>query len=490
LTDPEPEGDQRGPATPAAPPAQAESPSDETPSDPPADTRQPAPGTPAADRDSAPNTTGTPAQPVAAIAAAPGSAPAAAPVASPGIIEPTADAPAAGGTEVEAAVATDGPSQEQSPPGAREPASEPDGEPIAAPPGTAITTNAPVVPPAPALPPDAAATRSAMGLLTNLMSQSQIAPGADFIGRLAAAAAGYWSDAPEVQSAVAGSARAFRITSPTGGGPIFVADNGAGNDVTIIIPRADADIVHSMLESAAELSLAAPDEGAGEPGTPADPAVEQYGVTLSGEPAGLLTISPVRQGPGAGGLAIFFHATTPIPAAGSAAGAAADVTYEVQPGGSIKLSNGTVIQGAGTPENPYAVTWDLLVSAERVYQPRNGLTTMPKWCDALHLKHVRITGHLLSPLMMDDTTQILLMRNQWDGCCVGVPPTPYDAIEVELSRPVSLVREQLNYGTITGVLEVDPYLVNNWLVGLWIVSEAKIDNSGAQNWAVPAGGPN
>jgi hypothetical protein len=40
------------------------------------------------------------------------------------------------------------------------------------------------------------------------------------------------------------------------------------------------------------------------------------------------------------------------------------------------------------------------------------------------------------------------------------------------------------------VLEVDPYLVNNWLVGLWIVSEAKIDNSGAQNWAVPAGGPN
>ena len=98
---------------------------------------------------------------------------------------------------------------------------------------------------------------------------------------------------------------------------------------------------------------------------------------------------------------------------------------------------------------------------------------------------MRITGHLLSPLMMDDTTQILLMRNQWDGCCVGVPPSPYDAIEVELSRPVSLVREQLNYGTLSGVFEVDPYLVNNWLVGLWLLSESKIDSANAQNWAVP-----
>ncbi|MCA9287277.1 MAG: hypothetical protein KDA05_01755, partial [Phycisphaerales bacterium] len=78
---------------------------------------------------------------------------------------------------------------------------------------------------------------------------------------------------------------------------------------------------------------------------------------------------------------------------------------------------------------------------------------------------------------------------QWDGCCIGVPPTPYDAVEVVLERPISLVREQLNYGTITGVLEVDPYLVNNWLVGLYVLKDADVASAGARNWS-PAAVPN
>jgi len=32
---------------------------------------------------------------------------------------------------------------------------------------------------------------------------------------------------------------------------------------------------------------------------------------------------------------------------------------------------------------------------------------------------------------------------------------------------------------------VDPYLVNNWLVGLYILDEARVDAADAQNWAIP-----
>ena len=34
--------------------------------------------------------------------------------------------------------------------------------------------------------------------------------------------------------------------------------------------------------------------------------------------------------------------------------------------------------------------------------------------------------------IVGEVNEALVMLNQWDGCCIGVPPTPYDAVEVRL----------------------------------------------------------
>ena len=67
------------------------------------------------------------------------------------------------------------------------------------------------------------------------------------------------------------------------------------------------------------------------------------------------------------------------------------------------------------------------------------------------------------------------MLNQWDGCCIGIPPTPYDAIEVSLEKAIPPAqRHSINFGTLTGKLLVSPYLVENWLVGLYLMDDATV----------------
>jgi hypothetical protein len=68
------------------------------------------------------------------------------------------------------------------------------------------------------------------------------------------------------------------------------------------------------------------------------------------------------------------------------------------------------------------------------------------------------------------------MLNQWDGCCIGVPPTPYDAIEVRLASEIrGWTKHTINFGSIEGILRVEPYLVENWLVGLYLIEDGKLD---------------
>lgn len=326
-------------------------------------------------------------------------------------------------------------------------------------------------------PTDPGSIRGAAAMLGNIIRQSYEVPGVDFVGRLASA--GRWIPVPDVKRVFPDAGRGYLVPVPRD--QFLVADDGSGGHVRVVVPRAEFAEVMAAVRASAVLVA---EEGAdAEAGTGADEG--RYVAQVSGRRAGLLRVGPGVMPDGSYGLLLEYVADPPDPA-----NAARGPSYEVQEDGSIRLSNGSVIRGRGTRERPFEVGWELLVSAERQYQPRNGMTRLPDWCSALHERYVRITGHLLSPLMMDDTDQILLMRDQWDGCCIGVPPSPYDAVEVQLLRPVSLVREQLNYGSITGVFEVDPYLVNNWLVGLYVISEARLEGARAQDWAVPAHAPN
>jgi hypothetical protein len=150
-----------------------------------------------------------------------------------------------------------------------------------------------------------------------------------------------------------------------------------------------------------------------------------------------------------------------------------------QPDGSLMADGKYRIEGDGSREKPYRIGWDCLASANKTYIPRLKEDLMPQRVALLDGAWVRIDGYFALPLMLQESSEILVMLNQWDGCCIGVPPTPYDAIEVKLVEPVKPNRRHaFNFGTVLGRLRVDPMLVENWLVGLYRLEEATLTQSG------------
>lgn len=163
------------------------------------------------------------------------------------------------------------------------------------------------------------------------------------------------------------------------------------------------------------------------------------------------------------------------PEAGVAAGAATPGSYEVLEDGTLVIEGVLRVPGKGTAESPYVLDWGVLVSAQRVYQPRDeDKRELPAWAGALAGKRVRLTGHLLLPLTATGTDELLIMQSPWDGCCIGVPPTPYDAVEVRLSSALDVSRGSPSYGSLEGTFKVDPYIVSDWLLGLYLLEEAEL----------------
>lgn len=144
--------------------------------------------------------------------------------------------------------------------------------------------------------------------------------------------------------------------------------------------------------------------------------------------------------------------------------------------GSISIDDAWTITGQGSKETPYEITWEFLSSAQETYMPRLAEKKLPARIAFLSGKHVRISGYLAFPLIAPTASECLVMLNQWDGCCIGVPPTPYDAVEVKLGTSMKgWKKHTLNFGAVSGVFKVEPYLVENWLVGLYMLEGATVD---------------
>lgn len=162
--------------------------------------------------------------------------------------------------------------------------------------------------------------------------------------------------------------------------------------------------------------------------------------------------------------------------------------FEIGPDGGLVIISAagvrTTVPGAGTTESPYELDWRVLTSIQQTYAPDAGKTDLPEWAGALEGKRVRVTGHLLLPLVATGTSELLVMQNPWDGCCLGVPPTPYDAVEVRLNAPMNTAGGLANYGTIEGTISVDPYVVSGFLLGLYLMDDATV----TQASGVGAGG--
>jgi len=142
--------------------------------------------------------------------------------------------------------------------------------------------------------------------------------------------------------------------------------------------------------------------------------------------------------------------------------------------GSLLIDDRFTVKGSGTAEAPYQLSWELLTSISESYDPRVGKKKLPDRLTMFEGKIVRLTGYVAYPMFVEQPREVLSMLNQWDGCCIGVPPTPYDAIEVHLKETVTKEQRLASYGSVEGKFSVKPYLAGDWLVGLYILADAKV----------------
>lgn len=142
------------------------------------------------------------------------------------------------------------------------------------------------------------------------------------------------------------------------------------------------------------------------------------------------------------------------------------------PDGTLRLDDQFILAGSGTKIDPYVIDFPLLMSAENTYQPRKGLKKLPQRVAFLHDAWIKITGYTAFPIATSEPTEMLVMFNQWDGCCIGTPPTAYDAIEVKLAAPATGESRFAVHGTVVGQFKVDPYIDSNYLLGLYVLDNA------------------
>lgn len=147
-------------------------------------------------------------------------------------------------------------------------------------------------------------------------------------------------------------------------------------------------------------------------------------------------------------------------------------TFEKRDDGSTLVDNRFVMRGVGSKDDPYQVTWDMLVATAELYDPRRDKLKIPERVKMLDGKYVKIVGYVAFPIVAEGPNEMLAMLNAWDGCCIGVPPTPYDAIEVRLRDNATAEQMLMNWGSITGKFKVEPYLAANWLLGLYLMEDA------------------
>ena len=144
----------------------------------------------------------------------------------------------------------------------------------------------------------------------------------------------------------------------------------------------------------------------------------------------------------------------------------------------VRLDDRFTVRGSGTERDPYLVTWELLASAAESVDAAAGRFVIPGRIADLRGAWVRISGYWAPPVQAFEARELMVMLNKWDGCCIGLPPTPFDSIEATLAAPMPVKGEHLfRFGTITGRLEVEPFVAGSFLLGLYRLQDAVMESS-------------
>ena len=148
----------------------------------------------------------------------------------------------------------------------------------------------------------------------------------------------------------------------------------------------------------------------------------------------------------------------------------------------IEVDGRYTILGSGTELDPYRITWELLKSAFETMDLNGERVAPPKRVEMLNGTYVQISGYMAPPLWGQETKELLVMFNKWDGCCIGLPPTPFDCIEAQLAAPIKLgAAHTISYGAIRGKFIVEPFKAGKFLIGLYRLEEAQTDDTKPRN---------
>ena len=143
--------------------------------------------------------------------------------------------------------------------------------------------------------------------------------------------------------------------------------------------------------------------------------------------------------------------------------------------GSLRLDARFDVPGSGSEQDPFVIGWPLLASASESIDAAAGRLAPPGHIAFLDGQWVQISAFLAPPLWGERTSELLVMKNRWDGCCIGLPPTPFDCIEATLAAPITLgAKHSISFGTVRGRLVVQPFTAGTFLLGLYRLEQAQI----------------
>lgn len=144
----------------------------------------------------------------------------------------------------------------------------------------------------------------------------------------------------------------------------------------------------------------------------------------------------------------------------------------------VRLDGSYVVRGSGTEDDPYQVTWELLGSVRNTVDAGRGQFVIPGRVADLRGAWIRISGHWAPPVQAFEAREALVMLNKWDGCCIGLPPTPFDSIEAKFAAPVKVQGQHLfRFGTFKGRLMVEPFVAGTFLLGLYRLEQVVMESS-------------
>lgn len=170
-------------------------------------------------------------------------------------------------------------------------------------------------------------------------------------------------------------------------------------------------------------------------------------------------------------------ATAATPAAPAPSAPSAPPAASAAPAPSVPSAPSAAVMppGAGTERQPFRVSWELLGQASGHVRGDGTFDAMPRTLELLGGTWIELSGYYAPAIIAPSTDELVLMLNRWDGCCIGLPPTPYDSALVKTRTPIDFsLQHQIRFGTLRGRLVLEPFAIGGLVLGLYRIEDAEL----------------